>query len=211
MARWCALAVVICVAFSWWLFAPLSLIPQALLILYGAIIGLGLGATWGAVRVVDLAMENIWQLVVMVFEGLKSALAEIDTLRRGKLSASALQKLSLTLYQGLLYPVVRRAAQQAAGVFARPVTWALDKTIARLISRMLRVSASKPPQTLPSSESTMAGPAGTALETLDAAHTRLLSLRSKTRTIALAPLVAIATLNSLLMTTPVVGIYLLLN
>ncbi|TXD37144.1 hypothetical protein FRC98_10440 [Lujinxingia vulgaris] len=211
LARWCALTMLLGVALSWWLFSPLTLLPGVLIILYAAVIGAGLGATWGAVRVVDLAMDNIWQLVVMVIEGLESAMAEVDSLRRGKLSASALQTLSHTLYQGLFYPVVRRASQQAAGIFARPLTWALDKTIARLISRTLRPTEPETDSPNRTSAATSPEPGGAALETLGAAHARLLRLRSKTRTIALTPLVALATLNSLLMTAPIVGLYLLLN
>lgn len=211
MARWCGVGIIFSVALSWWIFATLSVIPQTLLILYGALIGLGLGATWGAVRVVDLAMDSIWQLVVMVFEGIESALAEVDSLRRGKLSANGLQTLSHTLYQGIFFPVVRRAARQAAGVFARPVTWALDKTIARLIERMLPAPTPEPSSTRSSADGAQAMQAGTALESLSAAHSRLLSLRNKTRTIALTPLVVLATVNSLLMTAPVAAIYLLLR
>lgn len=216
LVRWCAVGSLCSFALTWWLFSPLSFLPQAFAMLYGAVVGLGLGATWGSVRVVERTLDSVWQLIDLVFEGMESAIKDFKALRRGQVSAASLRTLSQTLYSGLLYPVVQRATRQATGFFARPIVWALDKTIMRLITRAI---AGKPAQlpddavSPPDSEDLSPVPppeTSLATSTLSSARTRIHRLRANTRAAALLPLIAIASVNSLIITLPLLILHRLL-
>ncbi|RAL22348.1 hypothetical protein DL240_10895 [Lujinxingia litoralis] len=201
MVRWCAVGGLATGALAWWGFQTLSTALLIPLVLYSVLAGVLIGSFWGAIRVVAAALDSLWQLIELIFDGTDDAFKELARLRRKELSPAAARSLANTLYHRLIYPVVQRTVRQAAGLFARPITWALDRSVDRLLQRALRTQAPRDTQ----------APEPTGPELLARARANALTLRRYLRRIAIFPLALLATLNTLLVSAPLILLLLLLG